>query len=298
VGLWQRIRSAALTDVGVLVRGLDRDALDRFERVLAEADFGAAALDLTQELETLLRRAELTREDQVRAWLSNRLAGYLRETGASADPADLLAGAGPPGVVLLVGVNGSGKTTLAAKLAWRLTQMGKSVLLVGADTYRAAATEQLAAWGERLDIPVITARAGADPAAVAFDGIESAVARGVDAVIIDTAGRLHTQGDLMEELKKVARVMGRQLPGAPHETLLVLDGTAGRNALQQGRMFGAALPLTGLVVTKLDGTARGGAALAAAHELRTPIRFIGTGETVRDLEPFDAGRFVERILEE
>jgi fused signal recognition particle receptor len=297
VGLWQRIKSAALTDVGVLVRGLDRDALARFERVLAEADFGAAAFDLAEELEGRLRRGELKREEQVRAWLAERLQGYLEEAGAEAS-GELLAGVAAPGVVLLLGVNGAGKTTVAAKLAWRFGQAGKSVLLVAADTWRAAATEQLVAWGRRLEVPVVTARPGADPAAVAFDGIEAAVARGVDVVIVDTAGRLHTQSDLMEELKKVVRVIGRRLPGAPHEALLVLDGTVGQNAVQQGRVFGAALPLTGLVITKLDGTARGGAVLAAVRELRKPVRFIGTGETVGDLARFNARQFVERLLEE
>jgi fused signal recognition particle receptor len=295
--LWSKIRTVALTDVGVLVRGLDHDTLERVERVLAEADFGPAALDLSQELEARLRRGDLRREHQVRSWLHQRLTGYLGES-ASGRGGSLSLGSSPPGVILLLGVNGAGKTTVAAKLAHRLRREGKSVLLVAADTYRAAAGEQLAVWASRVGVQCVTGAPGTDPAAVAFDGVEAGVARGADVVIVDTAGRLHTQSDLLDELKKVARVIGRRLPGAPHESLLVLDGTVGQNAIQQGRVFSAALPVSGLIITKLDSTARGGGVLALVRELGIPIRFIGVGEGLDDLEPFDAGRFVDRLLAE
>jgi fused signal recognition particle receptor len=186
---------------------------------------------------------------------------------------------------------------VAARLARRLQRQGRSVLLAAADTYRAAAGEQLGVWAERLGVACVSGVSGGDPAAVAFDAIEAAVTRNVDAVIVDTAGRLHTQVDLMDELKKVVRVIARRRPGAPHETLLVLDATVGQNALQQGKVFGGALPLTGLVMTKLDGTAKGGAVIAMARALRVPVRFVGVGEGLEDLEPFDALRFVKRLLD-
>jgi fused signal recognition particle receptor len=201
-------------------------------------------------------------------------------------------------VVLLVGVNGTGKTTTAAKLASRLVNEGRSVLLAAADTYRAGAIAQLQVWANRLGVPCVAGAPGGDPASVAYDAIGAAVSRGLDTVIIDTAGRLHTQEGLMEELRKVVRVIGRRLPGAPHETLLVLDGTVGQNAVQQGKLFSEAVSPTGIVVTKLDGSARGGAVAAVRRELSLPIRFIGLGESVEDLEPFDADRFAENLLAE
>ncbi|MSR07553.1 MAG: signal recognition particle-docking protein FtsY [Gemmatimonadetes bacterium] len=292
-GLWARIKSVALTDVAVLVRGLDRNALDGVERVLAEADLGAAAVSIARDLEARQRRGELRREDEVRSWLREQLLAGL----GGGDPGVLNLGPGDgPGVILLAGVNGAGKTTVAARLAYRLKQRGRSVLLAAADTYRAAAGEQLLVWAERLGIPCVSGAPGGDPAAVAFDAIEAATNRNMDAVIVDTAGRLHTQSALMDELKKLLRVTTRRRPGAPHETLLVLDGTVGQNAMQQGRMFGEALPLTGLVITKLDGTAKGGAVLAMSRELGVPVRFIGIGEGLEDLEAFNAASFVDRLL--
>ena len=201
-----------------------------------------------------------------------------------------------PTVILIVGVNGTGKTTTAAKLARRLQREGRRVLLAAADTYRAGAIAQLQVWAERIGVPCVAGAPGGDPAAVAFDAIDAAISRGLDTVIIDTAGRLHTQEGLMEELRKVARVAARRLPGAPHETLLVLDGTVGQNAVQQGRLFTQAVSPTGIVVTKLDGSARGGAVTALRRELGLPIRFIGVGEGVDDLEPFDARRFAAQLL--
>jgi fused signal recognition particle receptor len=294
-GLWQKLKAVALTDVGVLVRGLDRDALGRVERVLLEADFGSGAFDLVERLEDALRRGTLKTEGALRTWLVEAIAAQVRDAG-SADALRVDVDGEGPAVILVLGVNGVGKTTQTAKLAHRLQRAGHRVLLAAADTYRAGAVEQLGIWAERLGVPCVTGQQGGDPAAVVFDAIEAATARGADVVLVDTAGRLHTQGNLMDELRKVVRVVARKRPGAPHEALLVLDGTVGQNALQQGRAFADAVPLTGVIVTKLDGTAKGGAAVAVRRELGVPIRFIGVGEGLDDLEPFDPVRFAERLL--
>jgi len=294
-GLWQTLKAVALTDVGVLLRGLDRDALGRVERVLLEADFGPAAFELVERLEDALRRGTLKTEGALRTWLVEAIAAQVRDAG-SADALRVDVDGEGPAVILVFGVNGVGKTTQTAKLAHRLQRAGRRVLLAAADTYRAGAVEQLGIWADRLGVPCVTGQQGGDPAAVAFDAIEAATARGADVVLVDTAGRLHTQGNLMDELRKVVRVVARKRPGAPHEALLVLDGTVGQNALQQGRAFADAVPLTGVIVTKLDGTAKGGAAVAVRRELGVPIRFIGVGEGLDDLEPFDPVRFAERLL--
>ncbi|NIN11409.1 MAG: signal recognition particle-docking protein FtsY [Gemmatimonadales bacterium] len=293
-GLWRRIKAVALTDVTVLVRGLDHDTLEQVERILVEADFGIAALQTAAELEQQLRRGVLKTPDAVRSWLKKQIAGFLPD---SDDMVELHLGDGAgPGVVLVLGVNGVGKTTFIAKLAHRLMGHGKTVLLAAADTYRAGASEQIREWGKRLGVRCITGTSGGDPAAVAFDAIEAAKARGIDVVLVDTAGRLHTHGDLMDELKKIARVMARRREGAPHESLLVLDGTVGQNALQQGRAFTDAVPVSGLVITKLDGTAKGGSVVRLRHELGIPIKFVGVGERLEDLEVFDPEQFTERLL--
>jgi fused signal recognition particle receptor len=295
-GLWARIKRVALTDVGALMRGLNAGDLEKLERVLIEADFGVAAtVELTQALEDEVRKGKLKTEADLRRSLESRLAGLLD----GFEPAGALARAeSGPTVILLVGVNGTGKTTTAAKLARRLQREGRKVLLAAADTYRAGAISQLQVWASRLDIPCVAGSPGGDPAAVAFDAIDAAASRGLDTVIVDTAGRLHTQEGLMEELRKVVRVVARRLPGAPHETLLVLDGTVGQNAVQQGRLFAQAVAPTGIVVTKLDGSARGGAVAALRRELHLPIRFLGVGESLDDLQPFDAKRFAEHLLAE
>jgi fused signal recognition particle receptor len=202
----------------------------------------------------------------------------------------------PPTVVLLVGVNGVGKTTTLARLAHRLQGEGESVLLAAADTFRAGATEQVRAWGARLGAPVVAGQPGGDPAAVVYDAVDAAIGRGATYVLADTAGRLHTQADLMTEIAKVARVAGKRLDGAPHETLLCLDATTGQNAISQARTFAAALPLTGLVVCKLDGTARGGVVVAVTRELGVPVKFVGLGEGPDDLAPFDPAAFAEGLV--
>jgi fused signal recognition particle receptor len=294
--LWSRIKRIALTDVGALMRGLNADDLEKMEQVLIEADFGVAAtVELTQALENEVRRGKLKTESDLKGALQERLVAML--AGAE-DPAAIARPVSGPAVILIVGVNGTGKTTTAAKLARRLQQEGRRVLLAAADTYRAGAIAQLEIWANRLGIPCVAGAPGGDPASVAFDAIDAAISRGLDTVIIDTAGRLHTQDGLMEELRKIARVIGRRLPGAPHETLLILDGTVGQNAIQQGKLFSQAVSPTGIIVTKLDGSARGGAVTALRRELGLPIRFIGLGESLEDLEPFDPRRFAENLLAE
>jgi fused signal recognition particle receptor len=294
--LWSRIKRLALTDVGALMRGLNAGDLENMERALIEADFGVpATVELTEALEDEVRRGKLKTEADLKRALIERLTQMLQGTE---DPGAIIRAEPGPTIVLIVGVNGTGKTTTAAKLAWRLQRENRKVLLAAADTYRAGAITQLQVWANRLGVPCVAGAPGGDPAAVAFDAVGAAISRGLDTVVIDTAGRLHTQEGLMEELRKVTRVIARRVPGAPHETLLVLDGTVGQNAIQQGKLFAQAVSPTGVVVTKLDGSARGGAVAALRRELNLPIRFIGLGEAVEDLEPFDAERFAENLLAE
>ena len=294
LSVWQRIKRFAMTDVGALVRGLRQDDLEQIERILLEADFGVpATLELTEELEHLVRDGQVRTDADLRERLVTRLAAMLSSSG---DPGAITRAAPGPTVVLVMGVNGVGKTTTVAKLARRLSREGRSVLLAAADTYRAGAIAQLEIWAGRLGLPCVSGAPGGDTAAVLFDALYDAAARGADTVLVDTAGRLHTQEGLMEELRKVARVASRRVEGAPHETLLVLDGTVGQNAIQQGRLFSQVVVPTGIIVTKLDGSARGGAVAALRRELGLPIRFLGTGEGMDDLEPFDARRFAESLL--
>jgi len=229
--------------------------------------------------------------------LSERLIGLLAQTARVGDARiDIRA---RPTVIMAVGVNGTGKTTTIGKLAWHLrNELGRTVLLGAADTFRAAASEQLEGWAQRADAEIVTGPDGADPGAVAFEAIARARAENVDVVIVDTAGRLHTQDDLMAELSKVRRVIARQIEGAPHETLLTIDATTGQNGLRQAQLFAAAADVTGVVLTKLDGTARGGIALAIASELQLPVKLIGIGETVQDLRPFDPEDFARALIAE
>ena len=293
-GLWARLKRLALTDVGALVRGFRAADLEAMERLLLEADLGVAATtELVQGLEEEVRRGRLKTEDDLRRALRDRLVELVDH---SPNPGRLARAPSGPTVILMVGVNGTGKTTTIAKLAQRLMADNERVLLCAADTYRAGAVAQLEIWAERLGLPCVSGAPGGDPAAVAFDAITAALSRGATMVLVDTAGRLHTQEGLMEELRKIVRVMGRRAPGAPHETLLVLDGTVGQNAVQQGRLFKEAVAPTGIIVTKLDGTARGGAVVALRRELAIPIRFLGTGERADDLEVFDPRVFAEDLL--
>lgn len=296
MGIWSKVKQLALTDVTVLVRGMGRAELDAFERALIESDLGVTAtMELVADVTDRVRRGTLKTADDVRGVLQEKLTSLLRADGA-ARPGEVARATDGPTIIMLVGVNGSGKTTAAAKLAKRLAREGRKPLLVAADTYRAGAVQQLDEWASRIGVPCVKGASGGDPAAVAYDAVDAAIARGLDTVIVDTAGRLHTQDDLMKEIQKVARVLARRNPGAPHETFLVLDGSTGQNVVQQGKIFSAALPLTGLVVTKLDGTARGGTVVALRRELKLPVRFLGTGESADDLEPFDAQRYAERLI--
>lgn len=270
--------------------GKDSEArIAALEEVLLTADVG---LKVTQALLAKLRPRvrELADVDALRRVLRDEMEAILANGAQQASDAK-------PRVVLVAGVNGVGKTTTIGKLAYLYREAGQKVLLVAADTFRAAASEQLQSWAERVGVGCVHHQSGADPSAVAFDGIKAAVARGVDVVIVDTAGRLHVKAHLIEELKKIVRVIGREMPGAPHEALLVIDATTGQNAINQARVFCEALPLTGIVLTKLDGTAKGGAVLAIRGELGIPIRYVGFGETLPALAPFDAGAFVDALLE-
>ncbi len=293
-GLWRAIRDVALTDVSVLVKGLSHEQIEQLEQVLIEADFGPAAFDLIEELETAVRRGKLKSEAAMREWIVGKIVDAL--DGAESIEKNLNTNPDGPTVFVMLGVNGVGKTTQAAKLASKLKSEGASVLLAAADTFRAGANEQLQIWADRLNVPCVTGTPGADPAAVAFDAVEAARARNIDVAIVDTAGRLHTHSDLMTELTKIIRVVGRRCDGAPHESFLVLDGTIGQNIIQQGRTFSDAVPVTGLILTKMDGTAKGGAVVQLHRELRIPIRFIGVGEGLDDLEMFDARHFAERLV--
>jgi len=265
--------------------GTDRAAREGAERLLLEADFGVAA---TEEILDKLGRGEVSEQALERI--------VVEQLGPPATP--LARAQKPPTVVLVFGVNGTGKTTTVAKLAHQLKKQGRSVLLAAADTFRAGATEQLETWAQRLRVPFVGANSGkgADPAAVAFDAVVAGLARGIDTVLVDTAGRLHTDERLREELRKVVRVVGKRQAGAPHESLLVLDATIGQNAVQQAREFSEAVPLTGLVITKLDSTAKGGSVVALRRAVPAPIRFLGTGEELDDLELFDPSRFANRLV--
>jgi fused signal recognition particle receptor len=293
--LWKRIKDVALTDVGVLVRGLDEGSLEKIEEMLLAADFGVpATMQLVDVVESLSRGGRIRSEQE---FLDTVEREILKILGAGSSDAALTFAPQPPTVYVMVGVNGVGKTTTIGKLAHRLKGDGHRVLLAAGDTFRAGAIDQLRVWSERVGVGFVGAQPGADPAAVAFDAIDAAIARQSDVVIIDTAGRLHTQDDLMTELAKVARVIDRKLPGAPHETLLVLDATVGQNAIAQARTFQRALPLTGLVLAKLDSTARGGIVVALKKEFDLPVKLVGTGEGIGELTTFDAERFARSVLE-
>lgn len=279
-----------------LGRTPDPALLEELEAALLSADLGARVVDrLMQQVNEQVRGADAATAEGLQNALCQTLYGVLMQV--SGPSLEQLIDKGPkPFVILVVGVNGVGKTTTIAKVAQRLVQAGRQPLLVAGDTFRAAAIDQLQIWADRVEVEVIRQRHGADPAAVAFDGIVAAKARAVDVVLIDTAGRLHTKSNLMDELRKVKRVIGQELPGAPHEVLLVLDATVGQNALAQARQFHEAVGVTGLVLTKLDGTARGGIVVAIAEELKIPVRLVGVGESVEDLQDFNPEAFIAALF--
>ena len=282
--------------IGTLFLGrkrIDDELLEDLETLLITADVGTkATARIIADLTERVKRRSLADPQALLAALKDELRDILR----SADGPVRQPAAGRPQVILMVGINGAGKTTTIGKLAKRLQLEGNSVMLAAGDTFRAAAVEQLMTWGERNQVPVIAQHSGADSASVVFDALQAATARGVDVLIADTAGRLHTKSNLMDELAKIARVMKKIDPEAPHEVMLVLDATTGQNALNQAEQFHRAVGLTGITLTKLDGTAKGGILFAIAEQLRVPIRFIGVGETIDDLRPFDPDEFLDALL--
>jgi len=292
--LWRRAVDLALTDVRVLAGKIDQETLESLEERLLAADFGVqATLRLVDHVEALVRRGKIREGAQLRQALTDEVRRILEQ----APDRDLRAADSPPTVYLIAGVNGVGKTTSVAKLAHLLKEEGRSVLVAAADTWRAGAVEQLGVWADRIGVDFVRGQQGGDPAAVAYDAIDAAVARGIEVVLVDTAGRLHTNRGLMEELQKVDRVVRRRLEGAPHESLLVLDATVGQNAVNQARAFGQALELTGIVLTKMDSTARGGIVVALQEEFGLPVKLVGTGEGVNDLATFDPDAFVEGVFQ-
>ena len=273
---------------------IDEDVLEELESLLVMADVGVDTTEqIIGELQKSLARKELNDVDALREGLHKSLLGILEPVSL---PLEITAQDGPF-VILMVGVNGAGKTTTIGKLANRFKDQGLSVMLAAGDTFRAAAVEQLQAWGERNDVPVISQQPGADPAAVVFDAWDAARARNIDVLLADTAGRLQNQQGLMDELEKIKRIIGRRDDTAPHEIMLVLDASQGQNALVQAQKFHEVLGLTGITVTKLDGSAKGGILLAIANQLKVPVRFIGIGESLEDMQPFSAEEFVSALLD-
>lgn len=274
---------------------IDDDLLDELEETLIMADVGVQTTDkLMTAVRKGIKKKEINTPEDLKPFLQKQIVEILT-TGEEMDTTRVAENG--PTVLLVIGVNGAGKTTTIGKLAAYYKGQGKSVLLAAADTFRAAAIDQLEVWGERTGVPVIKHEEGSDPAAVAFDAVKAAVARKVDMLIIDTAGRLQTKSNLMQELEKINRVIGREIPGAPHETLLVLDATTGQNAISQAELFTKAAPITGVVLTKLDGTAKGGVVIGIKSQLQMPVKWIGVGEGVEDLRPFNAEDFAKALFQ-
>jgi fused signal recognition particle receptor len=300
-GVFRRLRESLSKSRQALVEEIsaslfdkiDEETWERLEEALILADVGApTTAEVVERLEREVEGGDVPADGEA---VRDRLVEILADVAASGRaPIDL---SGEPAVLLMVGVNGTGKTTTIGKIAWHLSkELGLSVILAAGDTYRAAAAEQLAEWAERAGAELVRSAPGADPGAVAFDAVAAARARGADVVIVDTAGRLHTQGNLMDELAKVRRVIAKQMPEAPHETLISIDATTGQNGLRQAQVFSQAVEVDGVVLTKLDGTAKGGIVLAIANELGIPVKLIGTGEQLEDLRPFDPDDFARALL--
>lgn len=296
-GIWSRLKRLALTDIRVIAQGgVDSHLLEQLEELLLTSDFGTAVTaTLVDNVKQRGERGELkTQADFQRALGEGVVAALM---SGRHDPSLVRAPNGPS-IYLVLGVNGAGKTTFIGKLATRLQREGKKVLVAAGDTFRAGAVDQLRVWAERSGAEFLSAGAGADSAAVAWAAIDAAVAKRVDVAIIDTAGRLHTSDSLMEELRKIARVIDKRMPGAPHESLLVLDATIGQNAIVQARVFAASVPISGIVLNKIDGTATGGVVVAVHEAIDVPVKFVGTGESADDLEPFDATAFAQGLFSE
>lgn len=277
---------------------IDDETIDALEEILITGDVGVATTGrIIENIRSRVKKEKFEDAAQLDTLLRDEIQQLFGNGAGPADDPFMLPPAHKPHVIMVVGVNGVGKTTTIGKLAHNYKTAGKSVIIAAADTFRAAANEQLAIWAKRAHVEIIQQQHGADPAAVAFDALRSAVAQQADLMIIDTAGRLHTKVNLMEELKKIRRVLEKIVPDAPHEVLLVLDASTGQNAIQQARQFTAAVAITGLVLTKLDGTAKGGVVLGICNELSIPVKFIGVGEQIDDLQPFDRRAFVEALFE-
>jgi fused signal recognition particle receptor len=302
-GLFERMKEAVsrtrenlserIEEVVAFSKEIDRNTLDDLEATLIGADLGSATThQVLEKLREKADRKQIGNVEELKRLLKDELLAILN----SANTPPVERAEGVPEVVLVVGVNGTGKTTSIGKLAQTLRSDGKTVLLCAADTFRAAAIEQLEVWGHRTGTEVIRTKAGGDPAAVLFDALQAANARHIDCVIVDTAGRLHTKTNLMQELEKMRRTAQRIIPGAPHEVLLVIDATTGQNGLQQAKLFTDAAAVTGVVLTKLDGTAKGGVVIAIARELGLPVRYVGVGEKAADLLPFDPKQFVDSLF--
>jgi len=290
-----KTREILLTDVNDLFsseRAIDDALLEELEEILIMSDLG---MDVTMEImEKISKKAKkLKKADELKSILKEELKSLFPQTPSIEAEAQTTG----PRVIMVVGVNGTGKTTTLGKLAVKFTAEGKTVLIAAADTFRAAAVEQLEIWANRAQVKMVKHREGADPAAVAFDAVEASIARGIDILLIDTAGRLHTQKNLMEELKKIKRSVGKRLAGAPHEVLMVLDATTGQNALSQAALFNDAVGITALALTKLDGTAKGGVVASVARTMDVPLKYIGVGEGIEDLQNFDATLFVNALFD-
>ena len=301
-GFFQRLKQGLfkthqglVSKIDQLIAGkkkIDDDLLAELEEILITSDIGVKTTqELLHNVAVKVQRKELEDADLLKKNLQEQMLHIL-----SQQESPLNLSAARPFVIMVIGVNGTGKTTTIGKMAQKFRAQGKSVLLVAADTFRAAAIEQLEIWGQRVSCDVIKQKSGSDPSAVVFDGLKAAKSRGIDIVLIDTAGRLHTKVNLMEELKKIKRIMEREMPGAPHEILLVLDATTGQNSINQAKIFNQAVGVTGIVLTKLDGTAKGGILIAVSDELKIPLRYIGIGEKVDDLREFNARDFVEALF--
>jgi fused signal recognition particle receptor len=302
-GFFERLKKGLSKTSETLVGGIDRlllgkkeidaETLEELEEILISADMGVTTtVDLVRGLEQRLKRNELKDGVALRAALKEDILSRIQPYALPLD-----VSGGSPFVILVIGVNGVGKTTTIGKLASRYRSEGKKVLVAAADTFRAAASEQLAVWTDRAGADLVRHKEGADPSAVVFDACKAALARGADVMIVDTAGRLHTKVNLMEELKKICRIIGRELPGAPHESLLVLDASTGQNAISQAKLFKEASAVSGIALTKLDGTAKGGVAVAVCSELKVPLRFIGIGEAIEDLREFEPKQFVDALFQ-
>lgn len=302
MGLFDRIKQSLAKTRTKLIGGfrsilpfgtkIDDTILDRLWEQMVQGDIGPTlAARLTEQLNKAWKAGEISETQEILPYMQK----YLISLWPQSDRQLNFAPSGPT-VILIAGINGSGKTTSVAKLAWYLKQQGKSVMIAACDTFRAAAVEQLTIWAERIGLPIVKHGSGADPAAVAFDAAEAAMKRRIDVLIVDTAGRLHTQEHLMRELNKIQRVIEKRIPGAPHEVLLVLDATIGQNAINQAKMFSQHVRVTGIMLAKLDGSAKGGAIVGIRDELDVPVKFVGLGEKYEDIEPFDPATFVEALL--